>query len=109
MSEYELTFPKTGRRFVVKEVGDLKTEEAIEAARSFHTQGAVVNEAGVDRFEGLVLLINDTAWRFQTPKCSYGGLGVQTTAEILELFGFGTKAEILKIISNKQQSRYFFP
>jgi len=105
---FELTFPNAGRRVIAREVGDLSTEDAIEAARDFASKGLQVSEAGVDRFEGLVLLIGNVAWRFQTPKCSYSGLGVQTTAEILELFGFGTKAEILQTISSKLQSRYFF-
>ena len=105
---FELTFPETGRTIKANEAGDTSSFDALVIAKELKAKGLVVIHAGVDRFEGLVLVGSRRAWRFKNAICSFDGTGPQTTAEILELFGFGKKADTMKVISNQNQSRYFF-
>ena len=106
---FELAFPSLGRSVPAYEANDKDSTEALAIAKELHAKGLTVSHVGVDRFEGLVLVGSQEAWRFQHAICSFGGEGPQTTAEILELFGFGTKANIMKVISNRTKSRFYFP
>jgi len=106
---FKLEFPDIGRRIQPYEAGDKSSFEALVIAKDLHAKGLRVSHAGVDRFEGLVLVGAHEAWRFKNAICSFNGTGPQTSAEILELFGFGTKATIMKVITNPHKSRYFYP
>ena len=105
---FELVFPDLGRSIQAYEADDKDSMEALVIAKKLHAKGIVVSHVGVDRFEGLVLVGTQEAWRFKHAICGFGGTGPQTTAEILELFGFGTKAGIMKVISDPHKSRHFF-
>ena len=106
---FELMFPDIGRRVQAYEADDKSSFEAVDIAKELHGKGLVVSLAGVDRFEGLVLAGPQEAWRFKHAICSFNGTGPKASAEILELFGFGNRVKILKVISNPHQSRYFYP
>jgi len=106
---FELTFPDTGRVVKATEAGDTSSFDAVTIAKELKAKGLVIDHAGVDRLEGLVLVASRRAWRFKNAICGYGGNGPQATAEILELFGFGKKADIMRIIDDRNKSRHFFP
>lgn len=88
------------------EVNDTSTQEALEHATELYGSGARFEQALVDRFDGLVLLgeTADKSYRYRTPLCGYDGTGPMTTAVILELFEFGTRAEIMANISTGDNS-----
>lgn len=88
------------RTFDAREVGDLDTYQAVEAAKGLRSSGFQFSEAFVDRTDGLIIVGRDGSWHFTTTICGYGGTGPMATAEILELFGFGVKADILKDIDH---------
>ncbi|MGB3945514.1 MAG: hypothetical protein WBK76_01610 [Candidatus Saccharimonadales bacterium] len=84
-----------------REVEDLDTEEALKHATQLYADGVRFTQAYVDRFDGLVLQTQngEIAYHYRTPLCGYDGSGPTSTAVILELFGFGTRAEIMDRIS----------
>lgn len=84
-----------GDAYEVNPAGDQSTFQAIEITYRLISEGLDFSTARVDRQNGLLLLGESGNWYFTTPLCGYGGAGPDATAEILELLGFGTKAEIL--------------
>ena len=87
---------------------DDSTEEALTAAHDLIERRfgpLVCITAIVDRFDGLVLVFGQSVastwpgWHFRTATCGYVGSGPIASARILELFGFGTYAEIFALIS----------
>ena len=89
------------------EANDRDTYEAEKFAKKLHSDGERFTGAVVSRFSGLTLLSRTKRVHFKTPLCGYSGTGPQTTATILELFGFGGRAEILKRISTGGDSASF--
>jgi hypothetical protein len=97
---------------------DTYTGEALAIAREIHEQyGSRVYRAEIDRFDGLILYWTDEydyaggeeprGWHFVTPICGYTGSGPIATAEILEMFGFGQKNELLEQINFGDNQAYF--
>ena len=101
--------------------GDDKwTGEALEIARSLKEQhGDHVYRAEVDRIDGLIIYWQTQAdfelnpmgetrgHHFVTPLCGYTGSGPIATAQILEIFGFGNKDDLLKQINFGGENAYF--
>jgi hypothetical protein len=96
----------------IKPGDDTRTDEALEAAQELvDTFGAhICIAATIDRFDGLVLVFEQPnastwpGWHFATPTCGYNGGGPTTAVEILTLFGFGERDEILARISTGGKS-----
>lgn len=98
---------------------DTYTGEALKIAAEVKERcGDRVHQAEVDRFDGLILYWMDEAafemsaaslrgWHFVTPICGYGGTGPHATAEILEMFGFGRKEELIEQINFGDDHAYF--
>lgn len=98
---------------------DTYTGEALAIAKEVHDRyGSRVYRAEIDRFDGLILYWADEynyeagsaeprGWHFVTPICGYTGSGPIATAEILEMFGFGQKNELLEQINFGDNQAYF--
>lgn len=99
---------------------DKWTGEALKIARSLKEQhGDHVYRAEVDRFDGLIIYWRSRAefelgspseargHHFVTPICGYTGSGPIATAQILEIFGFGTKDDLLEQINFGGDHAYF--
>lgn len=99
---------------------DTYTGEAIEIAKVVKEKyGDRVYRAEIDRFDGLILYWMDEldyemgssseprGWHFVTPICGYTGSGPTASAEILEMFGFGPKDELLQQINFGDNQAYF--
>ncbi len=99
---------------------DTYTGEALRIAAKVHERyGSRVYRAEVDRFDGLILYWMDEVdfelgtgleprgWHFVTPICGYTGSGPMAAAEILEMFGFGPKDEMLEQINFGDNQAYF--
>lgn len=89
-----VTLRNHGITVEAEEVGDTYTERALEFATKLHDDGTTFDKALVDRFDRLVLTGPSGSYHFGTPLCGYGGTGPMTTLIILELFGFGSSAEL---------------
>lgn len=88
----------------LQEVGDRDSFEAKRLAQELHSAGFQPRSARVERNDGLALLSgamdpSTAGHHFRHAICGYNGTGPIITAEILELFGFGTKADLLERIS----------
>jgi len=81
-------------------VNDTYTGQAIDFAEGLKSKGRQFHQAYVDRFDGLVLVGTSGSYHFATPLCGYGGTGPNATATILEMFGFGKHADIMKQIDH---------
>ena len=99
---------------------DKYTGDALRIARNLKEQyGDRVYRAEIDRFDGLIIYwqnegdfelnpIGDArGHHFVTPICGYMGSGPMASAQILELFGFGSKDEMLKQIHFGDNHAYF--
>lgn len=99
---------------------DTYTGDAIRIATSVHERyGNRVYRAEIDRRDGLILYwmseldfeagdgSEPRGWHFVTPICGYTGSGPIASAEILEMFGFGHKEELLQQINFGEHLAYF--
>lgn len=90
----------SGKTFNAIKAFDKSSYAAVASAKELLVQRKSFSSATVDRFDGLVLVGPDGNWHFATALCGYRGSGPMATAEILELFGFGKKDDILWLITN---------
>lgn len=88
-------------------VGDTYTGQALEFARSLQERGATFDKALIDRFDGLVIQGAGGSYHFTTPICGYGGTGPRTSAQILEMFQFGSIDSIMDRISHGDNGAMF--
>lgn len=88
----------------LQEIGDRDSFEAKRLAEQLRSTGFKPRSARVERNDGLVLLSGTMdpttpGHRFRHAVCGFNGTGPIITAEILELFGFGAKADLLDRLS----------
>ena len=99
---------------------DTYTGDALQLAAEVASRyGDRIYRAEVDRIDGLIVYwMNEfdycasdgsepRGWHFVTPICGYTGSGPIATAEILEMFGFGPKNELLQQINFGDNQAYF--
>ena len=104
-----ITLRNSGRSFTAREAGDLSTSQAIAKAEELRAQKKYFTDAYVDRTDGLVLIGREGNWHFASANCGYDGWGTKTSAEILEMFGFGEKEALLqKIAVGGDHANYAF-
>lgn len=88
----------------LEEAGDRDSFEAKRLAEQLRASGFRPRSARVERNDGLALLggtmePSTPGHHFRHAVCGFNGTGPIITAEILELFGFGTKADLLDRLS----------